>query len=126
MQAMVIQQPQQSAAQFQQVPAQQVPMQQVPVQQVPVQQMQMQAAYSQPQATVVSTSGNQPDVLVAYLLMFFLGLFGIHHLYMGRGVGVWIISMVTLQGLFVWLFLDLFLIPSSCAKVRGGQIVIVT
>ena len=111
MATMVIQQPQQPAPQFQQVP---------------VQQMQMQAAYGQPQATVVSTSSNQPDVLVAYLLMFFLGFFGIHHLYMGRGVGVWILSLVTLQGLFVWLFLDLFLIPSSCAKVRGGQVIIVS
>ena len=81
---------------------------------------------AQPATTIVAPGGSQPLVLVAYLLWFFLGIFGIHHLYMGRGIGVWLIALVTFQGLFVWWFIDLFLIPGSCAKNRSGGVVVVT
>ena len=42
---------------------------------------------------------------------------------MGRGVGVWLLSLITFQGLGLWWLIDLFLIPSSCSKVRGGMVV---
>ena len=64
-----------------------------------------------------------PSAILAYVLWFFLGVFGIHHLYMGRGVGVWLLSLITFQGLGLWWLIDLFLIPSSCSKVRGGMVV---
>ena len=73
---------------------------------------------TQNQQFVAVTQNNTPSALVAYLLLFFVGILGIHHLYMGRGVGIWILSVITLQGFFVWMFVDLFLIPSSCSKVR--------
>ena len=74
------------------------------------------------QNTVIMTN-KQPDVLIAYLLWFFLGGIGIHHLYMGRGVIVFILAFITFQGLFLLWILDLFLIPSSCAKVRNPPII---
>ena len=110
-----------------------VPDTQQPVQyaQQPVQYAQQPVQYAQQPmiqqqaSTVYATGGSQPDTLVAYLLWFFLGLFGIHHLYMGRGVGVWILSLITLQGFGFWWLIDALLIPSSCSKPRGGGIVVV-
>ena len=95
-----------------------------PQQQAFAQPQQMMVA--QPGTTIVASGVSQPSILVAYLLWFFLGIFGIHHLYMGRGIGVWLIALITFQGLLLWLFIDLFLIPSSCAKNRSGNVVVVT
>jgi len=61
---------------------------------------------------------SKPSVLVAYILWLFLGWIGIHHLYIGRGIGIWLVSIITFQGLGLWLLLDLFLIPSACSRVR--------
>ena len=74
------------------------------------------------QNTVIMTN-KQPDVLIAYLLWFFLGGIGIHHLYMGRGVIVFILALITFQGFILLWIADLFLIPSSCAKVRNPPII---
>jgi hypothetical protein len=63
-------------------------------------------------------AGNNPSALVAYVLWFFLGWIGIHHLYIGRGIGIWLVSLITFQGLGLWWLVDLFLIPSSCSKIR--------
>jgi len=90
---------------------------------------QPQQVYTAPasQPTVITTGGgDQPSVLIAYLLWFFLGIIGIHHLYIGRGVGIWLLALITAQGLGLWWLADLFLIPGSCAKVRGQQTIIVT
>lgn len=85
----------------------------------------VQQIYSQPQPTYVQTrqpqiliQGNYPSILVGYILWFFLGWIGIHHLYIGRGIGVWVLSLFTLQGFFIWWIVDLFLIPGSCTKNR--------
>ena len=93
----------------------------------PQQQPQYVQAVHQPvavaQPAMVAPVRHPPSAILAYVLWFFLGLFGIHHLYMGRGVGVWLLSLITLQGLGLWWLIDLFLIPSSCSKVRGGMVV---
>ena len=78
---------------------------------------------AQPTA-VMTTAGNKPDVLVAYLLWFFLGFLGVHHLYVGRGVGIFLVALITLQGFGFWWLADLFLIPGSCSKMRGGMVVV--
>ena len=75
--------------------------------------------------TAIAMPGNNKNVLVSYLLWFFLGFFGAHHLYMGRGIGIWIVSLITLQGFFVWWFIDAFMIPGSTNMHRGGPIVVV-
>ena len=93
----------------------QQPVMQQPVMQQPVMQ----------QRTYVSPSGSQPSILISYLLWFLIGPLGIHHLYMGRGVGIWILALITGQGCGLWWLIDLLLIPSSCSKVRGNGMVIV-
>jgi len=88
-----------------------------------------QQSYGAPQQTHVNQStvilGNkQPDVLVAYLFWFFLGILGVHHLYMGRGVGIWLLALITLQGFGILWLVDLFLIPQSCSKIRSQTVII--
>ncbi len=54
-----------------------------------------------------------PNIVVAYLFWFFLGIFSAHRFYLGRpGTAILqILSFFILIG-FVWLFIDVFLIPS--------------
>ena len=85
-------------AQFQQQPMMQQPMMQQPM--------------------MIVNYGPKPSALLAYVLWFFLGWLGVHHLYMGRGIGIWIVSLITFQGFGFWWFIDLFLIPASCSKNR--------
>ena len=66
--------------------------------------------------TIVTNGGSQPSTLIAYLLWFFLGIIGVHHLYIGRGIGIFIVALLTFQGLGIWWLIDLFLIPGSIAK----------
>ena len=98
---------------------------QVATQPAPEQQHQQMQATPVAQTTVISTGGGAaPSVGVAYLLWFFLGWIGAHHLYVGRGVGIWILSVITLQGLGFWWLVDLFLIPSACSKGSGQTIIV--
>ncbi len=59
---------------------------------------------------------NKKTAVVAYLLWFFLGLFGAHNFYLGRtGVAVaQLILSITIIGMLVtifWVLVDAFLIP---------------
>ena len=93
-----------------------------PVIMQPHQQPQYVQAVHQPMV-MAHPARHQPSAILAYVLWFFLGILGVHHLYMGRGVGVWLLALITFQGLGLWWLIDLFLIPSSCSKVRGGMVV---
>lgn len=77
-------------------------------------------------AALMRFEANKKSMLVAYLLWWFLGMFGAHRLYMGRigsGVALLLISvfsfllMVVLIGFvtifisFIWWLIDAFLIP---------------
>ena len=59
------------------------------------------------------------SLIVAYLLWFSFGWAGIHHIYLGRGILIWFLSIITIQGMGIWLVVDLFLIPSSLRKSRS-------
>jgi len=95
------------------------------VEEVYTQQPQQQYATSQPTVITTGGGGGGPDVILAYVLWLCLGWLGVHHLYMGRGVGIWLVSLFSLQGLGFWWIADLFLIPGSCSKVRGNQTIII-
>ncbi|WP_347862120.1 TM2 domain-containing protein [Salimicrobium sp. PL1-032A] len=76
---------------------------------------------------------NERSIILAYVLWFFLGQLGIHRFYTGRtgsgiaqlllGVFGWattgiLIGWFPLALLWVWLFIDIFLIPAMCRNPR--------
>jgi len=75
----------------------------------------------------------QKSYAIAYILWFFLGQIGIHRFYTGRvgtgimqlilGVSGWatswiLIGYIPLGFLWLWLFIDIFLIPGMCRNPR--------
>ena len=66
--------------------------------------------------TLLLYDANRKSAVIAYILWFFLGLFGAHNFYLRRtGVGiVQVILTITVVGALitlVWIFVDAFLIP---------------
>lgn len=79
----------------------------------------------------------QKDMTVAYLLAIFLGGFGAHQFYLrNTGSGVtqllltligavtswFFVGLVLLFGVFVWVVVDLFLIPGWVRQSNGQQL----
>ena len=75
----------------------------------------------------------QRNIALAYVLWFFLGQIGIHRFYTGRigtgiiqlllGISGWatawlLIGYVPLGILWLWLFIDIFLIPGMCRNPK--------
>ncbi len=59
---------------------------------------------------------NKKSVLVAYLLWFLVGVFGMHRFYLekkGTGAAILVITLliITIPISVIWCFVDLFLIP---------------
>lgn len=80
------------------------------------QAMQQQGGLSADTRALMLFEANKKTALVAYLLWFFLGLFGGHNFYLKRtGVAVaQLILTITVIGMLVtliWVFVDAFLIP---------------
>jgi len=57
----------------------------------------------------------------ATFLCFFLGYFGIHRFYTGYKISA-IIQLLTLGGLAVWMYIDLFLIATDKFKDADGNL----
>jgi TM2 domain-containing membrane protein YozV len=66
--------------------------------------------------TLLLYDANRKSAVVAYILWFFLGMFGAHNFYLGRkGVGIaqllLTISLIGSLITLVWVLVDAFLIP---------------
>ena len=59
-------------------------------------------------------------MVVAALLCFFLGYFGIHRFYVGK-VGTGILMIVTLGGLGIWVLVDLIMIITGSFKDKENR-----
>lgn len=63
--------------------------------------------------------GNRSQA-VAYLLSFFLGVFGVDRFYMGS-IGLGLLKLVTLGGLGVWYLIDWVMIGMGVARDGDGK-----
>jgi len=85
--------------------------------------------------TMMQYDANKKNILVAYLLWFFLGMFGAHRFYLGKtGTAVAILAltigsfllMLVFIGMFtiiipsVWVLVDAFLIPGYIQTFNSG------
>ena len=60
--------------------------------------------------------------IVALLLSFFLGVFGVHRFYTGH-IGIGIVQLLTLGGCGIWAFIDFILIAvGSYTDAEGRQL----
>ncbi|MFV0287096.1 MAG: TM2 domain-containing protein [Demequina sp.] len=62
------------------------------------------------------------SLLVAYLLWFFLGVFGIHHFYLGK-IGRGLLYLFTAGVFGIGLLVDLFTLPSQTRTVNAQRAV---
>ena len=59
--------------------------------------------------------------LAAFLLAWFLGVFGIHRFYTGK-IGTGILMIVTLGGLGIWVLIDFIIIVIGNFKDKEGRV----
>jgi len=85
-------------------------------------------------ALMMQYDANKKSALVAYVLWFFMGLFGAHHFYLDRkGTGICMLAItltsfilmfvfigfLTIFITIIWDFVDLFLIPGMTRKYNN-------
>lgn len=71
----------------------------------------------------VNNAGISPKSrLVAVLLCFLFGIFGVHRFYVGK-IGTGILMLVTIGGLGIWALIDLVLIIVGSFKDKEGRLV---
>lgn len=73
----------------------------------------------QPPAAAGAENENK-SYLVALLLSWLLGSFGVDRIYLGK-VGTGVLKLVTLGGLGIWAFIDLLLIAFGKLKAKGDN-----
>ena len=59
-------------------------------------------------------------ILPAFLLCFFLGVFGAHRFYAGK-IGTGILELLTLGGFGIWWLVDIILIATGSFRDGDGQ-----
>lgn len=70
---------------------------------------------NQKQSFDIQFTAKQKNPTLAFILSFFLGIFGIDRMYVGR-IGLGILKLLTLGALCVWSTIDWFLIIGATRK----------
>ena len=63
---------------------------------------------------------SEKRILPAFLLCFFLGVFGAHRFYVGK-VGTGVLQLVTLGGLGIWALIDFIMIIVGAFTDKEGN-----
>jgi len=71
-------------------------------------------------ATPGLNSATDKRILPAFLLCFFVGIFGVHRFYVGK-IGTGIAQLLTLGGLGIWAFVDLIMLACGVFTDANGN-----
>ena len=63
---------------------------------------------------------SEKKILPAFLLCFFLGIFGAHRFYVGK-MGTGVLQLLTLGGLGIWAFIDWIMIMVGAFTDKEGN-----
>jgi TM2 domain-containing membrane protein YozV len=72
--------------------------------------------------TPVGTSNTQKRILPAFLLCFFVGIFGVHRFYVGK-IGTGILQLLTFGGLGIWALVDMIMIVIGSFRDVDGNVI---
>lgn len=72
------------------------------------------------QAAVASAAVSDRRILPAFLLCFFLGVFGVHRFYAGK-IATGILELLTAGGLGIWWLIDLIMLVTGTFRDRDGR-----
>jgi hypothetical protein len=116
---------------------------------MPEVQTEQELSWSQQRALDDAYDRNKKSMVVAYVLAVFFGMLGVHRLYLGRNrsgylmFGIWLVGLITsvavaqgfhdsdvnflcdciaglmMVSIWVWVFVDLFLIPKMLHKFNA-------
>ena len=73
-----------------------------------------------PQPEVANPSTSDKRILPAFLLCFFLGVFGVHRFYAGK-IGTGVLELLTFGGFGIWWLVDLILILTGSFRDGDGR-----
>ena len=93
-----------------------------PAQAQPVPQTVHTVVHQQQPRLAMAQTGNK-DLVVAYLLWFFIGILGGHRFYLGH-IGIGILYLMTFGGFFIGWMIDALQMP-ALVKAANGQLVII-
>jgi TM2 domain-containing membrane protein YozV len=75
---------------------------------------------ARPAAPQGNLSATDKRILPAFLLCFFVGIFGAHRFYVGK-IGTGIAQLLTFGGLGIWALVDLILLACGVFTDAGGN-----
>ncbi|HEY2378313.1 MAG TPA: TM2 domain-containing protein [Gemmatimonadaceae bacterium] len=72
------------------------------------------------QPAVANADTSEKRILVAFLLCFFFGVFGVHRFYAGK-IGTGILELLTFGGFGIWWLVDMILILTGSLRDGDGR-----
>lgn len=72
------------------------------------------------QPPVTAGTDTEKRILPAFLLCFFLGVFGAHRFYVGK-IGTGILELLTAGGLGIWWLVDIIMIVTGSFRDSNGK-----
>lgn len=72
------------------------------------------------QPSMTNAAASDKRILPAFLLCFFLGVFGVHRFYAGK-IGTGILELITFGGFGIWWLVDIILLVTGSFTDGSGQ-----